>query len=172
HISAAVASLVWLAIEWARFGKPSLVGLVTGTIAGLATITPASGFVGPSGAILIGFAGGAICYAAVDIVKSTMKIDDSLDVLAVHGVGGATGTILVSLLATSALGGGGLPEGATVVSQLGVQTTGVVVTAAWSVVATTIIVLIAKAACGLRVTPEDETEGLDFVQHGETGYRT
>lgn len=171
HISAAVASLVWLTIEWIKFGKPSLIGLVTGTIAGLATITPASGFVGPTGAIILGLAGGFICYIGVDVVKRTLKIDDSLDVLAVHGVGGATGTLLVALLATGAFGGGGLAEGTTVASQFGVQLVGVVVTAIWSIVATLIILQIVKATCGLRVAEEDEIEGLDYVEHGEVGYR-
>jgi Amt family ammonium transporter len=171
HMSAAIASIVWLTIEWVRFGKPSLIGLVTGTIAGLATITPASGFVGPSGAIVLGLAGGIVCYLAVDFVKHALKIDDSLDVLAVHGVGGATGTLLVAFLAVEGLGGAGLPEGATVASQFGVQATGVIVTAIWSAVATAIIVVIARAWVGLRVTEDEETEGLDFIQHGETGYR-
>ena len=171
HISAAVASLVWLTIEWIKFGKPSLIGLVTGTIAGLATITPASGFVGPTGGIILGLAGGFICYAGVDIVKRTLKIDDSLDVLAVHGIGGATGTLLVAFLATGTFGGGGLAEGMTVMSQLGVQITGVVVVALWSIVATIGIVKVTQAMCGLRVTDEDEVEGLDYVQHGEIGYR-
>lgn len=171
HISAAVASLVWLTIEWIRFGKPSLIGLVTGTIAGLATITPASGYVGPMGGIILGLAGGVICYAFVDIVKSAMKIDDSLDVLAVHGIGGATGTILAAVLATKGFGGAGLAEGATVASQLSVQVTGVVATAIWSIIATSIIVLIVRALVGLRVTDDEETEGLDYVQHGEVGYR-
>ncbi len=171
HMSAAIASIVWLTIEWVRFGKPSLIGLVTGTIAGLATITPASGFVGPSGAIVLGLAGGIICYLAVDFVKHALKIDDSLDVLAVHGVGGATGTLLVAFLAVEGLGGAGLPEGATAASQFGVQATGVIVTAIWSAVATAIIVVIARAWVGLRVTEDEETEGLDFIQHGETGYR-
>lgn len=171
HISAAVASLVWLTIEWVKYGKPSLIGLVTGTIAGLATITPASGYVGPAGGVMLGLAGGIICYIAVDLVKNAMKVDDSLDVLAVHGVGGATGTILVAVLATAGFGGSGLPEGATVASQLGVQATGVIVTAIWSILATTVIVFVVRALVGLRVTEEDETEGLDYVQHGEMGYR-
>jgi Amt family ammonium transporter len=171
HISAAVASLVWLTIEWIKFGKPSLIGLVTGTIAGLATITPASGFVGPTGAIILGLAGGLICYFAVEIVKYRCKIDDSLDVLAVHGVGGATGTLLVAFLATSSFGGSGLPEGATSVSQFGVQLTGVIVTAVWSAIATAAIVMVVRSVCGLRVSDDDETEGLDYVQHGEVGYR-
>jgi len=171
HMSAAIASIVWLTIEWVKFGKPSLVGLVTGTIAGLATITPASGFVGPTGAIILGLAGGIICYIAVDFVKSALKIDDSLDVLAVHGVGGATGTLLGAFLAVESLGGAGLPDGATTMSQFGVQATGVIVTAIWSVVATAVIVFITRALVGLRVSDDEETEGLDFIQHGETGYR-
>ena len=171
HMSAAIASIVWLTIEWVKFGKPSLVGLVTGTIAGLATITPASGFVGPTGAIILGLAGGIICYIAVDFVKSALKIDDSLDVLAVHGVGGATGTLLAAFLAVESLGGAGLTDGATTMSQFGVQATGVIVTAIWSVVATAVIVFITRALVGLRVSDDEETEGLDFIQHGETGYR-
>jgi len=171
HISAAVASLVWLTIEWLKYGKPSLIGLVTGTIAGLATITPASGYVGPMGGIILGLSGGLICYFAVDLVKNTMKIDDSLDVLAVHGIGGATGTILVAFLATAGFGGAGLAEGTTIASQLGVQVVGVVATAVWSIVATAGIVLAVRAMVGLRVTDDEETEGLDFISHGESGYR-
>ncbi len=171
HLSAAIASLVWMVIEWVRFGKPSLVGIVTGTIAGLATITPASGFVGPPGAIVLGLAGGVICYVAVDIVKNMMRVDDSLDVLAVHGVGGATGTLLTAFLAAESFGGAGFAEGVTPAGQFYVQTVGVVATLVWSLVATTIIVFIAKAICGLRVTLDEETEGLDFISHGETGYR-
>ncbi len=170
HLSAAMASLVWLVIEWLRFGKPSLVGLVTGTIAGLATITPASGFVGPAGGIILGLAGGLLCYGAVDLVKKVMKIDDSLDVLAVHGVGGATGTLLVGFLATTAFGGAGLAEGMSVGGQFFVQLTGVVVTIVWSAIATLIIVYVTKALVGLRTAADDEIEGLDFTAHGERGY--
>lgn len=170
HLSAAIASLVWLGLEWARFGKPSLVGLVTGSIAGLATITPASGYVGPAGAVIIGLAGGFICYFAVDIVKRVYKIDDSLDVLAVHGIGGLTGTILVAFLAVKALGGAGLPDEQSVVGQLLVQLAGVGATAVWSVAITAIIVIGVRALIGLRVSEEDETQGLDFSEHGETGY--
>jgi Amt family ammonium transporter len=171
HLSAATASLVWLVIEKVRFGKPSLIGLVTGTIAGLATVTPASGTVGPLGGVLLGLAGGVICYFAVDIVKHRMKIDDSLDVLAVHGVGGATGTLLVPFLAAVGYGGAGLAEGVGAGQQFMVQATGVAVTAIWSAVATVIIVMIAKAVTGFRVSRDDEVEGLDFTYHGETGYR-
>ena len=171
HLSAATASLVWMIIEWARFGKPSIVGIVTGTIAGLATITPASGSVGPMGAIVLGLAGGVICFVAVDFVKHKMNVDDSLDVLAVHGIGGATGTLLVALLLGFGPGGVGYAEGQTAMSQLGVQAIGVVVTAIWSLVATVAIVWVTKALVGLRVDKETETTGLDLAVHGETGYR-
>ena len=171
HLSAATASLVWLVIEKLRFGKPSLVGLVTGTIAGLATITPASGSVGPLGGILLGLAGGVICYLAVDLIKLRMRIDDSLDVLAVHGVGGATGTLLVPFLATVGFGGAGLADGVTIGGQFITQLTGVVAVGVYSAVATVIIVFITRALIGLRVSEEEEIEGLDFTYHGETGYR-
>jgi Amt family ammonium transporter len=169
HISAAVASLVWMAIEWLRFGKPSLVGIVTGTIAGLATITPASGFVGPMGAIIIGTVAGGVCYVAVDIVKRTLVIDDSLDVFAVHGVGGMTGTLLVSFLALESFGGAGL-NGVSAGHQFVVQFTGVGVTLVWSLVATYILVKITQGLVGLRTDKDVETQGLDLTAHGESGY--
>ena len=171
HISAATASLVWLIIEWLRFGKPSLVGLVTGTIAGLATITPASGFVGPMGGFILGLAGGVVCYYCVDLVKVKFNIDDSLDVFAVHGVGGATGTLLVAILISPTFGGIGLGEGVTVMSQLGVQATGILATLIWCVIATMVIVNIARVVTGFRVEDDDEVEGLDYKAHGETGYK-
>ncbi len=171
HLSAATASAVWLVIEKIRFGKPSLVGIVTGTIAGLATITPASGTVGPMGGVVLGLVGGVVCYIAVDLVKLKMKIDDSLDVLAVHGVGGATGTILLVFLASVGTGGTGLAEGVGISDQLWVQIVGVVVVAIWSIIATVIIVFITKAVTGFRATGEEEVEGLDFSHHGETAYR-
>ena len=171
HLSAATASLVWMVIEWVKFGKPSIVGIVTGTIAGLATITPASGSVGPMGAIVLGLAGGVICFYAVDFVKSKMNVDDSLDVLAVHGVGGATGTLLLAFLLAFGSGGAGYGEGVTAFGQFGVQAIGVVATAIWSLVATVVIVWVTKMLVGLRVDKEAETTGLDLAVHGETGYR-
>jgi Amt family ammonium transporter len=171
HLSAATASIVWLVIEKIRFGKPSLVGLVTGTIAGLATITPASGTVGPLGGVLLGLAGGVLCYLAVDLVKLRLKIDDSLDVLAVHGVGGATGTILLVFLASVSTGGTGLAENMTVLSQLGVQIAAIAAVGIWSIAATAVIVYLTRAVVGLRATQEEEIEGLDFSHHGETAYR-
>ncbi len=172
HIAAATASLVWMALEWKAYGKPSLVGLVTGTIAGLATITPASGFVGPIGALIIGVAAGLVCYKMVQVVKQVWQLDDSLDVFAVHGVGGCLGTILVAVLCVPALGGLGLPEGATIGSTLGVQATGLIATVVWSAVASLIIVKVVGGIVGdLRVSEDDEVEGLDITAHGETAYR-
>ena len=170
HISAATGSLVWMTIEWLKYGKPSLVGIVTGTIAGLATITPASGFVGPGSAVVIGLVGGTICYYAVDIVKNRLSMDDSLDVFAVHGVGGATGILLTAIFVDAALGGAGLPEGVSMLGQFGVQLTGLVAVAVWSVVISFVIVKLVKSVVGLRVSEQDEITGLDVTAHGESGY--
>ena len=170
HISAATASLVWMGIEWVKFGKPSLVGIITGMVAGLATITPASGFVGPLGGFCLGLAGGLICFWAVGFVKTSWRIDDSLDVFAVHGVGGITGTLLAAVFGVAALGGGGLAEGATMNSQLGVQAIGVVATVAWSLALTFIIVKVTSAMTGLRASDDEITQGLDVSAHGESGY--
>jgi len=170
HISAATGSLVWLVIEWLKFGKPSLIGIVTGTIAGLATITPASGFVGPGAAVIVGLSGGIICYYAVDLVKQRFSIDDSLDVFAVHGVGGATGILLTAFFVDAAMGGAGLPEGVSVLGQFGVQLTGLVATVVWSVVVSFILIKLVSALVGLRVSEQDEITGLDVTAHGESGY--
>jgi len=170
HMAAAVASLTWMAIEWARFGKPSLVGTVTGTIAGLATITPASGYVGPFGAIVIGVVSAAVCYGVVQIVKLRLVIDDALDVFAVHGIGGMTGTVLTAVLMPAELGGVGFSGGATMMSQLSVQVTGVLAALVWSVALTFVLVKITQSLVGLRVRQEVETQGLDLTTHGEAGY--
>jgi Amt family ammonium transporter len=169
HISAATAALTWMAIEWLKHGRPTLIGTTTGAIAGLATITPASGFVGPLGALVFGVVAGLLCYACVGIVKKRLKVDDALDVLAVHGVGGATGTLLCAVFGSVAYGGLGLSK-LTIGGQFMVQLTGVLAVAAWSALATFVIVLIVKALVGLRVDPEDEIEGLDIRAHGEQGY--
>ena len=169
-MAAATASLVWIVIEWTKFGKPSLVGVVTGMVAGLATITPASGFVGPVGGLVIGLAGGIVCYYAVGLIKTRFKIDDSLDVFAVHGVGGILGILLLSFFAASSLGGLGLPDGVGMGAQLWTQVIGVIVTVVWSAVATAIIVLVTRALVGLRVERDEETEGLDLTSHGERSY--
>ncbi|MFT6235967.1 MAG: Amt family ammonium transporter [Lentimonas sp.] len=167
HISAAVASLTWMVIEWKKTGKPGLVGIVTGMVAGLASITPASGNVGPLGAVLIGLMAGSICYFACGFVKGKLKIDDSLDVFAVHGVGGIMGTIMVAVFGTAAFGGTGSFG---IVEQLGTQLFALGVVIAWSAVATTIIVFVCKKTTGLRVDQEVEHAGLDLAEHGETAY--
>ena len=169
HISAATASLVWVFMEWKKFGKPSLVGVVTGTIAGLATITPASGYVGPIGGLCIGLAGGFVCFYAVSFVKQKLRLDDSLDVFAVHGVGGILGTMLAAVFVSSGLGGAGLAKGVSMGQQLGVQGIGVIATVVWSVVVTWGIVKIVGLT-GLRASDDEITEGLDLSYHGERDY--
>ena len=168
HISAATASLVWMLMDWSRFGKPTLIGLVTGTIAGLASITPASGSVGPIGALIIGASAGIICYLFVNIVKNNLKIDDSLDVFAVHGVGGLLGIILVAFLVDANIGGAGYADGINAISQLMIQLKGTVAVLALSVVATIVITYVVKLTVGLRVDDSSEVEGLDISSHGET----
>ena len=172
HISAAVASLVWMIIEWRKFGRPSVVGIATGMVAGLATVTPASGFIGVPGGIILGLAGGYICYVAVDLIRGKLGIDDSLDVFAVHGVGGVLGSLLVAVLATDAFSGMGLAEGITVGGQLLVQAKSILITVIWTAVASFIILKIAAVAVGLRVNDDAELEGLDLSQHGERGYHS
>ena len=172
HIAAATASLVWMGIEWFRFGRPSLVGIVTGMVAGLATVTPASGFIGVPGGLILGLAGGVACYVAVDILRVRMKIDDSLDVFAVHGVGGIIGSLLVAWLALPSFGGLGLADGVSATSQFGVQFLSVAITVGWTVVASVVILRVIGAVIGLRVDQQDEIEGLDLSQHGERGYHS
>jgi Amt family ammonium transporter len=171
HLSAATASLVWMIVEWRNTGKPGLVGIVTGMVAGLATITPASGSVGPLGAIIIGASAGIICYYACGFVKEKLGIDDSLDVAAVHGVGGILGTLLVSYLGWKGeLGGLGI-NAETWQDQLVIQAQGCLAAIALSVIATYIIVKIVSAlTSGIRVSDDDETKGLDQAAHGENGY--
>jgi Amt family ammonium transporter len=170
HISAATAALVWILIEWTKFGKPSVVGAVTGAIAGLASITPASGYVGPGGALIIGIAGGTICYAMVLVVKRRFRIDDSLDVFAVHGVGGATGVLLTAVFVDAALGGAGLAEGRSISGQAIIQLTGIAATLLWSLLVSFVIAKVVHAVTGLRVNTETEEQGLDLRLHGERGY--
>ncbi|MGB1894544.1 MAG: ammonium transporter [Candidatus Puniceispirillaceae bacterium] len=170
HISAAVASLVWMVIEWKKFGRPSLVGIATGMVAGLATVTPASGFIGVPGGIILGLVGGYFCYVAVDVIRNRLKIDDSLDVFAVHGVGGILGSLLVAVLATDIFSGLGLADGVSIASQFSVQAICVAITVIWTATASYAILKIADVFGGLRVTEDDEIEGLDIAQHGERGY--
>jgi len=173
HISAAAGALVWAGLEWIKYGKPSVLGIVTGMVAGLGTITPASGFVGPGGALIIGMSAGLICFFATQFIKRTLKIDDSLDVFPVHGVGGVLGTLLAAVFMSAGLGifsGKGFNEGMTMASQLGVQFTGVIATAVYTAVVTFILLKLIDVLMGLRVSPEEEQEGLDIVMHNEKGY--
>ncbi|HYL89331.1 MAG TPA: ammonium transporter [Burkholderiales bacterium] len=170
HIAAATASLAWMFCEWVRFGKPSVLGIVTGMVAGLGTITPASGFVGPMGALAIGAVAGLVCFFATNHMKRVLGIDDSLDVFPVHGVGGILGTTLTGVFAAAALGGVGYPQGQSMAGQVGVQLAGVAATVAWSGVLTWILLKATDALVGMRVAHEEETEGLDTVLHNEQGY--
>ena len=169
HISAAAATITWMFIDWYKNGKPGLVGMITGMVAGLATVTPASGFIGPVGGLILGISSGAVCYWFVGFVKTSLNIDDSLDVFAVHGVGGILGALLCGLLATEGFGGLGLES--TVWEQTKVQIIGIVSVAVYTFVATKIIVIITEKLVGLRVSEQEEnTEGLDFGSHGESSY--
>ncbi len=171
HLSAATAGLVWAIIEKVKFGRSSMIGVVTGVVAGLATVTPASGFVGPVGGVVLGALGSLVCFQAVDIVKHRLKLDDSLDVFAVHGVGGLLGTLLVAGLASTALGGAGYAEGMDAGRQLGVQALGALVVCAWSAAASAVILLVCKFTVGLRAAPEAIEDGLDMSSHGERAYQ-
>jgi len=174
HISAATGALSWMVIEWIKFGKPSGLGAITGMVAGLATITPASGSVGPAGALLVGLAGGVICYFATTYLKQRMKIDDSLDVFPVHGVGGMVGTFLAGILVSANLGifsGNGLAEGMTIGSQTGVQIVGILATGTYTAIVTFVLVKVVGAiTSGIRVTDEQEQMGCDITDHDEKGY--
>ena len=170
HVSAAAASIVWMIIEWIRFGKPSLVGMVTGMVAGLATITPASGFVGVPGGLILGISGGILCYLAVDLIRGKLKIDDSLDVFAVHGVGGILGSLLVAVLALESFSGTGLSDGQTASGQLFIQVFGVILVVVWTFVFTYLVLKITSLFTPLRVEEDEEIEGLDLRSHGERSY--
>ena len=155
HISAAAASLTWALWERIKYGKSSLVGLVTGTIAGLASITPASGFVGPVEALIIGSVAGVLCQEAVNLIRNRLKIDDTLDVFAVHGVGGIFGTLMIAVFGAGSF-----------VAQAG----SLVIVGVFTVIVTAVIALVCKAVFGMRVDDETETTGLDLTQHGERAY--
>jgi len=169
HISAAAGSLSWMMMEWTRFGKPSVLGIVTGMVAGLGTITPASGFVGPAGALIIGLVAGVVCFLATQFVKRTLRIDDSLDVFPVHGVGGFLGLLLTAIF-SSVAGGLGLPDGQTIGGQFVVQLTGAVATLVWCGVATFVLLKLIGIVMPLRADEDDERQGLDISQHEERGY--
>ncbi len=169
HISAAAGSLAWMVCEWIKFKKPSVLGIVTGMVAGLGTITPASGFVGPLGGLAIGLLAGVVCFFATQYIKRVLKIDDSLDVFPVHGVGGILGTLLTAVFYSNSFGGLA-DEAYSIVSQLGIQAIGVVATIVWCGVITFIILKVIDRVIGLRVNEDEETEGLDLVLHNESGY--
>ncbi|HUR42257.1 MAG TPA: ammonium transporter [Verrucomicrobiae bacterium] len=173
HVSAAAGALSWMAIEWLRYGRPSVLGVVTGCVAGLATITPASGFVGPGGALVIGFAAGLVCFAATSYMKRVLRVDDSLDVFPVHGVGGMLGTLAAGIFASSELGvfgGQGYAEGMTMGAQMGVQVMGILSVGAYTAVVTFLLLKAVDFVTGLRVSAEHENVGLDQVEHNERGY--
>ena len=170
HLAACAAALTWMAIEWLRLGKPTSVGLVTGCVAGLATITPASGYVGPMGAIAIGVAAGALCLVVTGWLKQRLRIDDTLDVFAVHGIGGMLGSLLVAFFAAASLGGVGYAEGMSLPKQLGAQLLGIAAGAVWAGIATFALAKLIGLVAPLRVGPEVEEEGLDLAIHGERAY--
>jgi Amt family ammonium transporter len=174
HLSASAGALSWMAMEWLRHGKPSMLGTVTGMVAGLGTITPASGSVGPAAAVVIGLTAGVVCYFATNYLKNKLKVDDSLDVFPVHGVGGMLGTLLAGVFCSTQLGifsGNGFSEGiSSIGGQLMVQGTGVIATLLYTAVVTFILLKIVGSLVGLRVDEEEETQGLDLVLHDERGY--
>ncbi|MBT8098867.1 MAG: ammonium transporter, partial [Gammaproteobacteria bacterium] len=170
HLGAAAGSLAWMTAEWIKYGKPSVLGIVTGMVAGLGTITPASGFVGPGGAIAIGLAGGFICFFATLTLKQKLRIDDSLDVFPVHGVGGMLGIMLTGVFVGKQFGGMGLPEGVSMGQQLGVQALGMLATVIWCGLITFVLLKLINLLMPLRVSEDEETQGLDLVLHEERGY--
>jgi Amt family ammonium transporter len=174
HLSASAGSLAWMTMEWVRHGKPSVLGIVTGMVAGLGTITPASGSVGPAAAVVIGLSAGVICYFATNYLKNVLKVDDSLDVFPVHGVGGILGTLLAGVFCSTQLGifsGNGFSDGIdSIGGQLAVQATGVVSTLVYTAVVTFVILKVVDMVIGLRVDSDEETQGLDLVLHDERGY--
>jgi len=170
HLAASSAALTWAAAEHLKIGKPTSIGVVTGAVAGLATITPAAGYVSPTGAVIIGILGSLVCFAAVLGVKHRWKVDDSLDVFAVHGVGGMLGSILVAVFASETLGGTGLGTGLSIGRQLLVQAEAVLVVAIWSAVLTVAAARGAALLLPMRVNAEQEHDGLDLSLHGERAY--
>ena len=170
HMGASAGALAWMLIEWRKYGKPSMLGVVTGMVAGLGTITPASGFVGPLGAVAIGITAGSLCFYATQLLKRRLHIDDSLDVSPVHGVGGVLGSLLTGVFAAVSLGGVGFTVQKSIAMQVGVQALGILAAAAWCAFVTWAILKLLDVVIGLRVAEEHETEGLDLAEHGERGY--
>ena len=169
--AAAAAALAWMATEWLRFGKPSALGAATGVVAGLVAITPAAGFVGPAGALLVGIAAGAACFWTTFLLKRRFEVDDSLDVFSVHGIGGMVGALLTGVLA-GVLGGTGYSEGMNVLTQLGVQFLGVAATVIWCAMVSWFLLRVLDMSIGLRVEEDQEAQGLDLTEHGETSYNS
>jgi len=172
HVAASTAALVWLLIERMTFGKPTTVGFATGAVAGLATITPGAGYVSAGGAILIGALAAVVCYFAIQLIKNRLKIDDSLDVFAVHGVGGMLGSLALAVLMSDTFGGIGYGDigAGSMGSQLGIQALGVAATAIWSAIATAVSALAVSLFLPMRVSEDDERQGLDIASHGERGW--
>ncbi|MDA0693042.1 MAG: ammonium transporter [Proteobacteria bacterium] len=174
HLSASAGALAWMGMEWLRHGKPSVLGIVTGMVAGLGSITPASGSVGPAAAVLIGLSGGVVCYYATLYIKLKLMIDDSLDVFPVHGVGGVLGTLLAGVFCAPALGlfsGNGFSDGiSSIGGQVSVQALGVMATLVYTALASYLVLKLVDAVLGLRMDSDDETQGLDLVLHDERGY--
>ncbi len=170
HLAACSAALTWAAAEHLKIGKPTSIGVVTGAVAGLATITPAAGYVSPTSAVIIGIMGSLVCFASVLAVKHRWKVDDTLDVFAVHGVGGMLGSILLAIFASKAFGGTGPSAGQTITSQLFVQAAAVIIVALWSVAMTLIAARAAALLLPMRVNAEQEHDGLDLSLHGERAY--
>jgi Amt family ammonium transporter len=171
HISASAAGLTWAVLERVRFGRASMVGMVTGVVAGLATITPASGYVGPLGGLCLGVIGSIVCFAAVDVIKHRLGIDDALDVFAVHGVGGILGSLLVAVFASPALGGAGFGAGVSGIGgQAAVQAMAVLAVVGWSAIATLGLGLLTRRLVGLRASAAEIEDGLDLTYHGERAY--
>ena len=174
HLSAACGSLAWMTMEWLRHGKPSVLGIVTGMVAGLGTITPASGSVGPASAVVIGLSAGVVCYFATITLKNRLNIDDSLDVFPVHGVGGMLGLFMAGIFCSPALGifsGNGFSDGvSTIGGQLGIQLTGIAATFVYTAIVSWVLLRVVNTIVTVRVDQEDETAGLDIVLHDERGY--
>lgn len=170
HLGASMAALVWLLVERIKVGKPTSVGFATGAIAGLATVTPAAGFISPGSAIIIGAIAALVCFPMIQIIKQKLEIDDSLDVFAVHGVGGITGSLLLAVFMSTSLGGTGYEEGRTMATQFAAQIVGVGVVAIWSAIASAVIAVLVSLVLPMRVSEDDEREGLDLASHGERAW--
>lgn len=169
-MGASAGAIAWMLIEWWRYGKPSVLGILTGVVAGLGTITPASGFVSPASAVVIGLIAGVACFYATQFIKRVLWIDDSLDVSPVHGVGSVIGSLLTRVFASTTLGGAGFSVAASIGGQVGVQLIGVASVAGWCALITWLLLKLIDLSLGLRVTDEEENEGLDLASHGERGY--